>query len=70
MKRTMFIVMSAAMIIVSAPAMAKQTQPKAQTVTMPKPPPPMPIMRQPVEPCPKSGCPIIKGPEIGTRGSK
>ena len=70
MKRTMFIVMSAAMIIVSVPAMSKQVQPKAQTVTMPKPPTPMPIVRQPVEPCPRSGCLTLKGPTIGTRGSK
>ena len=69
MKRTMFIVMSAVMITVAAPAMAKQAHP-GPIVVMPRPRPPMPIVRQPVEPCPKSGCPIIKGPEIGTRGSK
>jgi hypothetical protein len=29
--------------------------------------PPMPIVRQPVEPCPNKGCPTIKGPSDGYR---
>ena len=73
MKRTMFVALGVAMLLATPAMAAKGHHGRYHPPVFSGPGESKghkPIVRQPVEPCPRSGCPTISGPTIGTSRAK